>query len=408
MLLGALSAFPALSIDMYLPGLPQMTTDLATTPGTVQLTVTLFVVGLAAGQLLVGPLSDAWGRRPLLLAGLGCYALGSVACWAAPDARWLLVARVAQALGAAAATVLARAIVRDHVSGTAMTRLLAALMLVNGAATVVGPILGSQVLAAASWRAVFAVLAVVGVVLLVAVLVALPESLPAKRRRRAHPRATLAAYVRLGRDRSYLACTSAAALMFAAMFAYISASAFVLQDGYGLSAGQFSLVFAGNAAGIALLGQVNSLLVGRVADEETLLRGSLVLATLAGAGVLAAAAYHLPLPVLLVPLSVLVSLLGPVLANATSLALGPHPDDAGTASSLQGVLQYVVAGVVASLAGGLGGADVRSMTIAMGAAIFGSVAAALLVLGRRPRRRTPLERTDPSELEESQPLATAV
>lgn len=395
LVLGALSAFPALTIDMYLPGMPVMAEDLHAGAGLVQLTVTVFVVGLAVGQVMVGPLSDSWGRRPLLVGGLVGYVIGSLACLVAPTVGWLIAARVVQALGAAAATVLSRAIVRDHFDGIAMTRFLSTLMLVNGVATVVAPVLGGQLLGVTSWRAVFVVLAVVGIALLLVVVLGLPESLPEERRQPADLGASLRTFAQLCRDRSYLRYVLAAALMFASLFAYISGSSFVLQDVYGLSAQQYSALFAVNAVGIALLGQVNAVLVGRVADEHALLGASLVIGALAGLGVLVCTLLALPLAALLVCLFLVVSMLGPVLANATSLALTPHASSAGAAASLQGVLQYLVGGLVASAMGALGGAS----PVAMGAAIFLSAAAALLVFASGPRVERPVYR---------HPIATAV
>lgn len=386
-MLGALSAFPALTIDMYLPGMPAMAEDLHAGAGLVQLTVTVFVVGLAVGQVMVGPLSDAWGRRPLLIGGLVGYVIGSLACLVAPTVGWLIAARVVQSLGAAAATVLSRAIVRDHFDGGAMTRFLSTLMLVNGAATVVAPVLGGQLLGVTSWRAVFAVLAVVGIALLIVVVLGLPESLPEDRRQPAELGVSLRTFAQLCRDGSYVRYVLAAALMFASMFAYISGSSFVLQEVHGLSAQQYSALFAVNAVGIALLGQVNAMLVGRVADEHALLGASLGVGALAGLGVLVCTLLDLPLAALLVCLFLVVSMLGPVLANATSLALTPHASTAGAAASLQGVLQFLVGGLVAS-AMGLGGAS----PVAMGAAIFLSAGAALLVFASVPRADRPAYR----------------
>ena len=386
-LLGALSAFPAMAIDLYLPGMPSMARDLGASAGMVQLSVTVFVVGLAAGQVVVGPLSDAWGRRPLVLAGLATYVVGSLACLAAPTVEWLLAARVVQSLGAAAATLLARAIARDHFEGVSMTRFLSALMLVNGVATVLGPIVGGQLLTVASWRTVFLVLTVTGAVLLVVVACLLPESLHEAHRRPARIGETLGSFARLCRDGDYVRHVVVGALMFASMFAYISGSSFALQETYGLSAQQYSLVFAVNAVGILALGQVNGLLVGRVASERTLLGASLVLGAAAGAGVLLAIMTSAPLAWLLACLLVLVSTLGPVLANTTSLALSPHPDAAGTAASLQGVAQYVVSGVVGS-AMSLAGHDAASATVAMGVGIAASATAALLLFVSRGWRLT--------------------
>lgn len=391
LLLGALSAFPALTIDLYLPGMPEMARDLRADPGLVQLSVTVFMIGLAVGQVVVGPLSDAHGRRRLLLAGLATYVAGSLACLAAPSVGWLVAARVVQSLGAAAATVLARVIARDHVDGSDLTRLVSALMLVNGVATVLGPIVGAQLLTVAPWRAVFVVLAATGAVLLVAVARVLPESLPVERRRPADPGATVLAFRALLRDGAFLRHTLAAALMFSAMFAYIAGSSFVLQDTYGLSAQQYGLVFALNAIGIVVLGQLNSALVGRVADERALLGASLALGAVAGIGVLASVVGQAPAAVLLACLFVLVAALGPVLANATSLALSPYPRSAGTAASLQGVLQCVVSGGVASVMS-LASHDARSGAVAMGVAVAASAVAALVVFCsgavRLPARRS--------------------
>ncbi|NYE35557.1 DHA1 family bicyclomycin/chloramphenicol resistance-like MFS transporter [Nocardioides cavernae] len=389
LVLGALSAFPAFTIDLYLPGMPAMARDLHADAGMVQLSVTVFVVGLALGQAVIGPLSDAHGRRPLLLLGLAAYVAGSLACLLAPTAGLLIAARVVQALGAAAATVLARVVARDHFEGRELTRFVSTLMLVNGVATVLGPVVGAQLLSVAPWRAVFLLLVVVGAVLLGEVRRSLPESLPVSRRRPADLRATAEAFGVLLRDRDYLRHTLAAALMFSAMFAYITGSSFVLQDTYGLSPQQYGAVFATNCLGIVLLGQVNAVLVGRLADERTLLGASLAVGAAAGLGVLAAIVLEAPLGALLACLFVLVSVLGPVLANATSLALSPHPGAAGTAASLQGVLQYAVSGAVASLMA-LATHDARSGAVAMGAAVAASAVAALLVLRVPAPWRTPL------------------
>jgi DHA1 family bicyclomycin/chloramphenicol resistance-like MFS transporter len=373
--LGALSACGALSIDMYLPALPVMAEDLDARAALIQLTLTVFVVGLAVGQVVVGPLSDAWGRRRLVLGGLAIYVAGSVACIVAPTVGWLIAGRVLQSLGAAAATVLSRAIVRDLFDGTAATRFFSTLMLVNGVAPVVAPVIGGELLHAASWRVMFLVLALGGAALLLVVGVGLPESLPEERRRGALLWASLRAYVRLCRDVSYLRYVVTAALMFASMFAYISGSSFVLQDIYGLTAQQYSFVFAVNGLGIMLLGGVNGLLVGRVANEHTLLGLSLLVGAIGGCGVLVSTLAGLPLSVLLGCLFAVVSMLGPVLASATSLALADHADASGAASSLQGLLQFLVGGIVASAMGAVG----QGSAVAMGGAVCLCATGALAV-----------------------------
>jgi DHA1 family bicyclomycin/chloramphenicol resistance-like MFS transporter len=375
-MLGSLSAFGALSVDMYLPAMPGMAQELRTSASLVQLTLTVFVIGLAVGQIVVGSLSDAWGRRRPLLVGMAMYVAGSLWCVLAPTAGWLIGGRVLQSLGAAAGTVLARAIVRDLFEGTAMTRFFSTLMVVNGVAPIVAPVIGGQLLTVATWRVVFLVLAAIGVVLLLAVVFALPESLPAGSRAPADLRRTLRTFGMLATDRYYLRYVLAAALMFAAVFAYISGSSFVLQDTYGLTAQQFSLIFGLNGLGIVLLGHANGLLVGRVATEHALLRISLTVGTFGSAGVLACAALNLPVPLLLTCLFTVVSMLGIVLANAISLALASHGSTAGAASSLQGLLQFLVAALAASAMS----LPAHLTAVAMGATMLVCSAAALAIL----------------------------
>jgi len=395
LVLGALSAFPALTIDLYLPGMPRMTEDLGTSPGFLQFTVTLFVIGLALGQLVVGPMSDASGRRGPLLLGLACYVIGSLCCLVAPTAAALLMGRIVQSVGAAAATVLSRAIVRDRFEGLAMTRFLATLMLVNGVATVAGPLIGAQLIDIAGWRSVFAFLAGVGTVLLIVVLACVPETLAPHLRRASGAGAVVRSFARICADRDFVRFVLAGAFMFASMFAYITASSFVLQESYGLTPTLYSVVFATNAVGIVLAGQTNSFLLGRKAmgravGETALLRTSLVVAVTAGIGVLVTTEAHLPLGVLLVSLFVVVAMLGPVLANATSLALAPHAASAGTAASLLGVLQYVVAGVTASTMSATAGRSAATLAPAMGITVAATAAAALmLALGRRQHASRP-------------------
>ncbi len=351
LVLGGLTAFGPLSIDMYLPALPRMANDLRAADSTVQLTLTAFIVGLALGQLVIGPLSDALGRRRPLLAGLALYIVGSVLCAVSPDAWLLVAARLVQSLGAAAGIVIARATVRDLYSGTAMTKFFSTLMLVSGLAPILAPLIGGQLLTWTSWRGVFVVLTAFGALLLAVVVFFLPE--PSSRRSPARLGAVMRTYGRLVRDRSFAGYALASGLLFAAMFAYISGSSFALQGVYGLSPQAYSVVFGANGVGIVLTGQLNGRLVGRVPERALLLSG-LLLGVLGGTAVLVSVLTHAPLAVLLVSLFLLVSSIGLVTPNASSLALASHARSAGAASALLGVLQFVV-GAMATPLVGLGG-----------------------------------------------------
>jgi MFS transporter, DHA1 family, multidrug resistance protein len=382
LILGSLSAFAPLSVDMYLPALPRMTGDLHSSDATLQLTLTAFIVGLAVGQLIAGPISDAIGRRKPLLIGLALYAVSSVLCAASPSAELLIACRAVQALGAAAGIVISRAIVRDLYSGVAMTRFFSMLMLVSGLGPILAPVLGGQILRLTSWRGVFVVLIVVGALLLLATALGLPEPLPAERRRPARLGATLRTYAGLMRDQAFLGYALAGGLMFAGLFAYVSASSFVLQGVYGLSPQEFSLVFGTNGAGIVLAGQLNGRLVGRF-SERTLLCAGLTTSALGGIGVLLAAVFTLPLAALLIPLLLLVSSIGLVMPNTSSLALAEHPHQAGSASALLGVMQFAIGGLSTPLVA-VGG---EGTAIPMGTVMACFAVAALIIFAVLTRSR---------------------
>ena len=385
-LLGTLSALAALSLDMYVPGLPALAADLGTTASAAQLTLTACLIGLALGQLLAGPLSDARGRRRPVLTGMALYTAASVLCALAPSI-WLLVPlRLVQGAAGGTAMVVATAAVRDRgEDGTGTARLFAALMVVNGLAPILAPVVGGQLLHVTDWRGVFLVLGGVGAVLLAASALWFGESLPAARRRRGlGPRALLPVYRRVLADRVFVGCLLGNGLALGAMFGYISGSPFVLQDIHGLTAQRYSLVFAANGAGIVLGSQLSRILVGRFGARALMLAG-LAGTAAGGAGVFAATLTGAGLPVLLPLLFVNVGCLGLVLPNAGALGLAAHGDAAGAAASLLGPTPYIV-GAFASPLVGLGG---RHDAAPMGAVIALFDAAALgafAVLGRKAKQ----------------------
>ncbi|MGE3272291.1 MAG: multidrug effflux MFS transporter, partial [Chloroflexota bacterium] len=241
--LGALSAFAPLSIDMYLPALPALTHDFQTGPSEVQLTLSAFFFGLALGQAIVGPLSDAFGRRRPLLIGLAAYALASLLCAASPTVSALVGFRFVQGFAGAAGIVVARAIVRDLHTGVAAARFMSVLMLVSGLAPILAPILGGQLLRFSPWQGIFLLLAGCGSVLLIVVARGFGETLPVDRRQTDGLRGTLSTFRTLLTDRVFLGYALACGLSIAAVFAYISGSSFVFQDVYGVSPQVFSFIF---------------------------------------------------------------------------------------------------------------------------------------------------------------------
>lgn len=257
LVLGALIALGPLTIDMYLPALPAITAAFATTEAATQLTLTGTLAGLALGQLLIGPLSDALGRRRPLIAGVVLHVLASGAAAIAPNILVLGALRVLQGVGCAAAVVVAMAIVRDLFTGVAAATLLSRLMLVMGAAPVLAPTLGSQVLRVTDWRGIFVVLAALGVGLVALAVVGLQETLPPSRRRPGGVRATLGAYRTLLRDRTFVGLVVVAGLSMAALFGYVAGSSFVFQGQYGMDEQTFGLVFGAGAIGLIAATQLN-------------------------------------------------------------------------------------------------------------------------------------------------------
>jgi DHA1 family bicyclomycin/chloramphenicol resistance-like MFS transporter len=385
-LLGSLSAFAPLSIDMYLPALPSMARNLHTSAAAAQLSLTACLIGLAAGQLLAGPLSDAHGRRRPLLAGVAVYAGASALCIAAPSIWVLLALRLAQGFAGAAGIVVARAVVRDRYEGADMARFFALLLIVNGAAPIIAPVLGAQLLHVTTWRGVFAVLAAIGAVLVAATAAWLPETLPPDRRQTGGVRGMLRDGRKLLTDREFGGYALANGLSFGAMFAYISGSPFVLQAKFGISPQLFSLIFAVNGFGIIALGQVSRWLVGRVSPQALLVTG-LSGSTAGGVALLAAALTGAGLPLILPGLFAVAASTGLVMPNATALALENHSRDAGSASGVLGLTQFAIGATAAPLVGVAGPRDDLPMAIVI--CVLGASALSSRFLARRPAPAEP-------------------
>ena len=371
--LGLLVGLGPLTIDMYLPALPQIADELSVSSSVAQLTLTGTLAGLALGQLIIGPLSDSLGRRRPLMAGIVLHMLASVACLLAPNIATLGVARGLQGVGAAAGMVVAIAIVgdlfADNVAATVMSRL----MLVLGVAPVVAPSLGAAVLLHGSWQWVFAVLVVLAGALLLTAALALPETLPADHRRPLKVRGILATYRDLLGDAKFVILVLVGALGMSGLFAYIAGASFVLQDGYGLDQQAFALVFGAGA--VALIGatQFNVVLLRRF-SPQTIVVWALAASSLIGVVFVGLTAAGINgLPAFLVPVWLILAAMGFVLPNAPAVALSRHPEAAGTSAALLGAVQFGLGAAVAPLVGVLGNDEFALalvMTVGVVVALF--------------------------------------
>jgi DHA1 family bicyclomycin/chloramphenicol resistance-like MFS transporter len=386
--LGVFVALGPLTIDMYLPALPTITRELATTSSTVQLTLTGTLIGLALGQLVLGPLSDALGRRRPLLAGTALHVLASLLVLVAPNVAVLGVLRLLQGAGAAAGAVIAIAVVRDLYDGRAAATMLSRLFLVIGAAPVLAPTLGGEVLRFTSWRGVFVVLAAYGLMLLAVGTATLRETLPPERRRSNGVRGTLRSYRELLRDRTFVGLVMVAGLTMAGLFSYISGSSFVYQEEFGLDEQQFALFFGAGAVFLIGATQLNPVLLRRWQPQQVLLWATvagavaglvLLLLAVTGTGGLFGVAG---------PLWGVLAASGLALPNAPALALSRHGDAAGTAAALLGAIQFGVGALVAPIVGLLGN-DAAAIGTVVVAAL--GLAILTLVLVVRPWRLPPID-----------------
>ncbi|MDH6142573.1 MULTISPECIES: multidrug effflux MFS transporter [Kitasatospora] len=375
LVLGSLSALAPLSMDMYLPALPRVTTGLHTQDALVQLTLTSCLVGLALGQLVTGPLSDALGRRRPLLLGMTLYTIATACCALAPDVRVLIACRLLQGLSGAAGIVISRAVVRDLFDGLAAARFASTLMLVSGAAPLLAPILGGQLLQVTSWRGVFAVLAVLGGVILITTALRVPETLPAERRRSGGLPDTLRTMRQLLADRLFSAYLLTVAFGFGALFAFIGGSPYVVQEVFHGSAQQYSLIFALVELGLVGMAQLTGrVLLGRFSSHRIQLAGVASL-TLAGLLlVLMSTVWHSGLAALTAGLFLMAAGLGTASPPSSALALQRAPHAAGTASALLGTMQFLTGAVAPALVG-LGG---QGSALPMAVVVLGYAAAALL------------------------------
>ncbi|GAA1084299.1 Bcr/CflA family efflux MFS transporter [Nocardiopsis metallicus] len=393
LLLALLTVLGPLNIDMYLPAFPEISADLGANASQVQLSLTTCLVGLAVGQVVIGPISDARGRRGPLLLCIALFVLASALCALAPNTAVLVLGRFLQGFTASAGVVLSRAVVRDVFDGAALTRFFALIMVVVAVAPMVAPVVGGGVLLlpSATWRSIFWTLALLGAVIVLVVALRLPETLPAERRIPSTLAGSLRTMGVLLRDRRYLGYTLIVGLLHGGSFAYVAGTPFVYQDLYGVSPQVFGFLFGVN--GIAII--LGSAAVGRLSErfgERSLLGLAVAVAVGATAVVLATAFLQGPLVLLVVPIFVYMTCMGMVLTGSFALAMEGQENRAGSASSLLGALPMIIGAAVAPMVG----LD-ETTAIPMGLLLFGSSVLGLLVMltMTRPPAKAVVPESDP-------------
>ena len=381
LILGALSAFTPLAVDMYLPALPALERTLATDSGKVQQTLSLFFLGLAIGQLFYGPISDRFGRRGPLLVGNLLYIAASVACALATTIDTLIAARFVQAFGSCAGLVISRAMVRDLFEPREGARVMSLLMLVMGVAPILAPLLGGYVMVWFDWHAIFWFLAGFALLAMVAARLWLPESRSPRPDLRLTPGSVLRVYGRLLRTRRYMGYTLASSLGMGGLFSYIAASPFVFIDLYGLSPQAYGWVFGINAVGIIGFSQVNRALLRHFTLDEVLI---VSIATMAAAGLLLLVAAMFSIGGMFglwLPLFVYIASLGGVLPNAAASAMAGEAERAGSAAALMGTLQFTLGAFTSGIVGLLHGGDpALSMAAIVAVCGLGGFAARLVLV----------------------------
>jgi DHA1 family bicyclomycin/chloramphenicol resistance-like MFS transporter len=394
LVLGSVTVLGPASMDIYLPGLPQLARDFGASPSRAQLTVTTFLIGLALGQFLAGPLSDVYGRRRPLIAGMAAFTVASLVCSLAPNLYALAAMRLVQGTMAAAGIAVGRAVVRDLYSGAAAARYLSRLMLIVGLGPILAPLVGGQILRFTSWRGVFVALALLGLALMLTGARLLPETLPHGRRRAAGLGETTRTFALLLVDRSFVGFVLITGLGSGAIFGYVAGSSFVLEDVYGASPQVYSVLFGMNAVFLVMGAQINTHLLGRLSPRRLLGFGLTTMVVAAIALLVVVPFRGAGLAAVMPPLTLLMFSWSFIHANAIALALSDHPHVAGTAAALLGVSQFAFGAVVAPLVGIGGSHTALPMAVAVCAcAIAAALALKLVPPAPRPQVAAALSET---------------
>lgn len=383
-MVGCLTALPAFTTDMYLTALPQLAADFEASDSAAQATLSIMLIGAAIGTLVMGPLTDQLGRKRPLLIGLAGHIVTSLLCLVAESIEVLLVLRLLQGAFNATMSVVAMAVVRDRFTGAEAARVMSRLMLMIGLSPLLAPALGAWVASLGSWRAIFAVLVAMGVLVACLVIWWMPETLEPERRTSRGLSQAPAAYLALLKDPIFVVLALVPALSFAVLMTYVVGSPFVFQDGFGLSAGQFSALFALNGLALVVSAQVNASVVHRFPLLRILRFGLLSQVIIIGAMLVSAIVAPGAMVALMALLFVAMLTQGFTSSNAGALAMSRHGERAGTASAVIGAFQTGMAGLVSPVVGVLGSGPVAMSGLMFGAALC---ALALVPIGMMVRKR---------------------
>jgi DHA1 family bicyclomycin/chloramphenicol resistance-like MFS transporter len=386
LILSMLAILGPLNIDMYLPSFPGIAADLNARASMVQLSLTACLVGLAVGQVIVGPISDAKGRRKPLLVSITLFAAASFICAIAPNIYILIAARLLQGLTASAGIVVSRAVVRDIFSGKELTQFFSLLMVINAIAPMAAPMIGGAILLLpfSEWSTIFLFLAVVGLAIVITIGFRLEETLPEEKRTPSSLKYTIRTIGDLWKDRSFIGYALTLGFVHGGSFAYVSGTPFVYQEIYGVSAQAFSVLFGIN--GLAII--TGSFLIGRLAGiiaERKLLRTAVITAVCASSFLLAMTIIEGPLALLVIPIFIYMTAMGMVLTSSFTLAIAKQGHRAGSASALLGMLPLLIGSIVSPLAG----ID-ETTAVPMGAIMFITTVfglTAFSTLSERPQKK---------------------
>ena len=352
-ILGLLTAFGPLSMDMYLPSLPTVADDFGSTASLVQLSITSCLIGLALGQLVFGPLSDIVGRKKPLIITVTIYTIVSLLCYFSPSIWLFIILRFIQGTAAASGIVIARAASRDMYSGKELTKFMALLALVNGAAPILAPLFGGVILNWFTWRTIFVFLAMIGLVMLISVSFTLPETLPHEHRKQGDLIETLKTFGLLLKDKVFMGIALSQAFVVMSMFAYIAGSPFVLQNIYGVSPQQFSVIFAVNGLGIIIAAQLTGKLSSTI-EEIDLLKAGVIMSFIGSLLLIVVVMFSLPIWSILPALFLVVSSAGVVNTTSFSLGMQRQGEVAGSASAFLGILPFGGGALVSPFVGIMG------------------------------------------------------